>query len=1289
MTTVSIPTATQTWRVLVIDDSPEDRAEIRRLLLLGSARQYQFVETSTGLAGVAGVRAVLNTNKLPDCVVLDFNLPDMDAVAVLAALIGPDGLTPCPVVIVTVAVGIEQTRAVLRAGAQDFLCKGSMTPESLTRAVESATERWAMAREQREQKAIVNTSEERLRLAIAGSDLGTWHWDILNGTLDWSERCLEIFGIPPRTAMSYAKFLASLHPEDRARADDAVQHALQHGSEYRIEFRSVWPDGSVHWALSTGRAYHDLAGVSTRMEGIALDITQLKRSEEARHELARNYRALAEASFEMPYRMSADWSTMLPLDGREMLASSDRPLTDWGWMAQYLPSDEQARVRQSINDAIAEKKLFEMEHRVLRLDGSIGWVHSRSVPILDENQAVVEWFGVVSDITELKRAEKALLDNERNYRALATASSEIAYRMSADWSTMLPLDGRQLVPSSDQPVDDWTWMDRNLPPDEHARVRQAISEAIARKSLFELEHRVRRPDGSVGWTLSRAVPILDENEAVTAWFGAAIDISARKQAEEAQRLLASIVENSRDFIGISDTSGNPLYGNRAAMELVGVTDLEHLRRSRFIDYFIPEHRQLVEEVVWPAVATDGRWTGELTMQHFVTGAKIPVWHDLFRVDDPLTGLPINFATITRDLTESKRIEATLRESQERFNNIANAAPAMLWVTKPDATLDFVSRGWNVYTGQTEAESFGIDGFGWLQVIHPDDRERSEKVFLDASLKFEPFSLDCRIRRADGEYRWAIDSGRPHTDAKGQFVGYVGSVIDVHDRKQVEATLRTSEGMLRLALRDTGIVVYTTDADLRYNWIHNSNPAFRPEDLVGRRDEDLLPAEQAAPLTAIKRRVLDTGVGETGEVGIEVGGRHYVYNLVVEPSRDPDGRIVGVTAAAMDITATKKAEEQLRLLAAELTEADRRKDVFLATLAHELRNPLAPIRAGLHLIKLAGNSPDVVKNSLGIIERQVGQLNHLINDLMDVSRISKGKIVLKKTRLLAADVVQDAIDTSRPLIEERGHHLVVEVPPEPLYVNADRTRLVQVFSNLLNNAAKYTNTGGRIKLTVERHNGELIVAVEDNGVGIPGHMLTSVFEMFSQVDGSLEKSQGGLGIGLNIAKRLAEMHDGSIVAESAGHGAGSRFVVRLPLALSLHAEQRDEETKSVTAPARRRILVVDDNKDAANSLALVLNIMGHESQIAHDGLEALEVAALFRPDLVLLDLGMPKLNGYDAARRIREQPWGKAMVLVALSGWGQDEDKRKSHEAGFDAHMVKPIDPAALDEFLDGLKTSVA
>ena len=350
------------------------------------------------------------------------------------------------------------------------------------------------------------------------------------------------------------------------------------------------------------------------------------------------------------------------------------------------------------------------------------------------------------------------------------------------------------------------------------------------------------------------------------------------------------------------------------------------------------------------------------------------------------------------------------------------------------------------------------------------------------------------------------------------------------------------------------------------------------------------------------------------------------------------------------------------------------------LAHELRNPLAPICNALQIMRLTGGNVQAVASTSEMMERQVGQMVRLVDDLLDVSRISRGKIELRRGRIELASAVNHAVEAIRSLVQSMEHDLIVTLPPQPMYLNADPTRLAQVVGNLLNNACKFTDKGGRISLTVEREGQQAVIRVRDNGIGIAAEQLPLIFNMFMQIDTSLERSVSGLGIGLMLVKNLVEMHDGTVEVYSAGVGHGSEFVVRLPIMLEAPSPLPPEPIVSETTTARR-ILIVDDNRDAAASLAMLLKITGHETHIANDGLEAVEAVATFRPEIVLLDIGLPKLNGYEACRRIREQPWGKNIVIVALTGWGQEEDREKSKNAGFDGHMVKPLDFAALTKLL--------
>ena len=395
------------------------------------------------------------------------------------------------------------------------------------------------------------------------------------------------------------------------------------------------------------------------------------------------------------------------------------------------------------------------------------------------------------------------------------------------------------------------------------------------------------------------------------------------------------------------------------------------------------------------------------------------------------------------------------------------------------------------------------------------------------------------------------------------------------------------------------------------------------------------------------------------------------------------RIAALSSAVRSALRARERQYQTRAHVAEREEADRRKDEFLATLAHELRNPLAPIRNSLDLLRLSGATPS--PQVWDMMHRQVYQMVRLVDDLMEVSRITRGKIELRKDAVALADVIAAAIETSRPLIEAARHELAVVLPPEPLVVHADAMRLAQVFANLLNNAVKYTDPGGRITLAARRDNGAVTVSISDTGIGISADALPRVFDMFVQADARDSRAQTGLGIGLTLVRSLVEMHGGSVSAHSAGAGRGSEFVVRLPLGAAGRDAQR-------TRPAREpgkvagvpRVMVVDDNADAAESLAALLHILGADVHVTYDGPGALEALPSFRPAAIFLDLGLPGMDGYEIARNIRARPEAGKTLLVALTGWGQERDRRRTEAAGFDRHLVKPADLSALQAVLASL-----
>jgi PAS domain S-box-containing protein len=392
-----------------------------------------------------------------------------------------------------------------------------------------------------------------------------------------------------------------------------------------------------------------------------------------------------------------------------------------------------------------------------------------------------------------------------------------------------------------------------------------------------------------------------------------------------------------------------------------------------------------------------------------------------------------------------------------------------------------------------------------------------------------------------------------------------------------------------------------------------------------------------------------------------------------PIRDAHGIMTGAVLIFRDITERKAAERALR-------DADRRKDQFLAVLAHELRNPLAPMRNALEIVRLSADDPAVVGRVRGTMERQVDHMVRLTDDLLDVSRITRDRLELRRKPVDLSVVVHRAMESSDPLLKERRHTVSLALPASPLIVDADESRLAQVLYNLLGNAAKYTHPGGRIHVRAMRDGADAVITISDNGIGIARENLLSVFEMFTQVDSSLERSQGGLGIGLTLSRRIVELHGGTIEAASDGPGTGSTLTVRLRAVPGASAVEPGA-ARTFALPNGRRVLIADDNRDSADTLASMLTMVGHDVRVCYDGVNALTQAELFRPDVMLLDIGMPVLNGLELAARIRARPWGAHMRLIALTGWGQPEDLRRSERAGFDHHLVKPVELARLQELL--------
>ena len=770
------------------------------------------------------------------------------------------------------------------------------------------------------------------------------------------------------------------------------------------------------------------------------------------------------------------------------------------------------------------------------------------------------------EMTERKQAEKAMRQSEERFRALVMASSDAVYRMSPDWSEMRQLHGQNFIADTTAPNDNW--LQEYIHADDRQRVLAVIHEAIRTKSLFEMEHQVVTVDGSLGWTCSRAVPMLDANGEIVEWFGTASDVTEQKRAAQAlleselryRNLFNSIDEGFCIIEMIFDEHQKPvdwryLEVNPSFVTLTGIHDIVGKR----IRELVPDH-----EAYWFEIYGRVVLTGEAV--RFVNQAKglDNRWFDLYAF--PLGELGSRkVAVLFTNITERKKTEEALRQSEGRFRVLFDHGPIAM---------------------------YSCDASG-------------------GNRQFNSVAMDL----------WGLD-------AKG---GKTGEQLD---------------GSFKTYLPDGRSMNYAE-----------------------------------TPMTKVLRGVLP--VVHDMEMVIERpnGSRINVIANIV-PLKNEMGEITGAINCFYDITERSRLERHAQEQAEALADLHRRKDEFLAMLSHELRNPLAPISNAVHLLRMQKNEDPIQGQARGIIERQVGQLTRLIDDLMEVSRIATGRIHLQEERVTVNGIVKNAVETVRPLIDKHQHSLELNLSAHPIWLYADASRLEQVVVNLLTNAAKYTEPGGSIWVTAQQEGSEAVLRVRDSGVGIAPDLLPHVFELFTQAERSLARSEGGLGIGLSLVKRLVEMHGGKVDASSSP-GVGSEFVVRLPVMATPQPPSLQGIEASTTVAGSLRVLVVEDNIDAAETMTLVLEASGHDVRTAHDGDTGLKFALDFRPNVVLLDIGLPGMDGFEVAKRLRQQAHLGNVVLVAMTGYGEASARQLSREAGFDHHLVKPADFGKLQDILAG------
>ncbi|WP_088256676.1 PAS domain-containing protein [Fimbriiglobus ruber] len=1076
------------------------------------------------------------------------------------------------------------------------------------------------------------------------------------------------------------------------------------------------------------------------------DANDGQRHDEALRRSEERYRALVEATSQAvwswspegangDYAQTQQWWEKITGQTVEEQSQSHT-----GWLDVVHPEDREAAAI-AWSSALSSGIKYDIEYRVRERDKGWRHIHARGVPIRNPDGSVREWIGTLDDVTDRRRAEA---EHQRLLREVEAERGRLAdvFQHAPSFTCVLRGPTHVFERANERYFELVGHRDiigkavRDAFPEVEGQGFFEILDQVYRtgESFVGTDARIQiRIDGILQERFLDFVyqPLWGVDATVSGIIVQGIDLTERRRAKESlsrvtaeserqRRMFETTLSNTADFVYLFDLDGRFTYVNKALLDLwrkelsqaVGRTffelDYPHELASRLqrqIREVIDTRQPLRDET--PYTSADG------------TRAYEYIFVPVFGSDGSVEAV----AGSTRDITDRRQVEIELRDIRSRMEAALAASAIGTWAWDVPADRFHADASLARLFSLKPEDISGAPLSRIVDSIHPDDRDRVVALVTQVIEDGSHYEADYRVVQPDGSWRWVNARGQVERDEAGRALRFPGVVIDVTERKHAEADLRKQTERMRLLWEAAAVLLTTEEPDAMmrglfakvaphfgldtyFNFmVDDAQEALRLESCFG------IPAQ-----TVDSIRRLEFGQAVCGAVAMS---REPITAAHIQQSDDPRVQLVkgfGIrsytcnpllagnhllgtlsfasrTRDAFDPDAEEflrticryvtVAYERLRLVR-ELRDSDRKKDDFIALLAHELRNPLAPIRNGLQVVRLSEDR-GVRERSQAMMARQLTHMVRLIDDLLDVSRISRNKMELRRGRIPLADVISSAVETARPAVDEAEHKLAVSLPAHPVFLNADLTRLSQVFSNLLTNSAKYTQRGGEIWLSAQTSEGVIIVSVRDNGIGIPRESLPHIFDMFSQVDRSIERSTGGLGIGLALVKGLVEMHDGTVTARSEGPGLGSEFIVTLPVhGAKLEAAVPEVEGSPPAAVVKRRILVVDDNSDGAESLAMMLDLIGNEVAKAHDGIEAVDRAERFRPEIILMDVGMPQLNGLDATKRIREQPWGRGVIIIALTGWGQESDRERTREAGCDGHLVKPVSLPDLERLLAGM-----
>ena len=1188
----------------------------------------------------------------------------------------------------------------------------------------------------RESEAALRRSEGYLRDFVENAAIGL-HWVGSDGIILWANQTeLDLLGYSREEYIGH--HIADFHADQPVIADILVR--LTGGETLNsYEARLRCKDGSIrHVLISSNALFENGKFVHTRC--FTRDISERKQAEEALQESRRFLRSSLDA-LSGHIAVLDESSTILEVNEAWRRFADENQFTGAGYGvgASYLQVCEQtfpqvseaAAYARGINDVIAGRRTsFETEYPC-HSPTEQRWFVMRVTRF--QSPGPVRIVIVHDNITLRKRVEDALRESEEFNRSIIESSPDCIEVLDLDGNLLSMQAGQALLGIEDiRPFLNKSWID--FWEGEDRRAARAAVERAAAGGAGSFVGFFRTLRGEAKWWDVKISPIVDANDEPARLLAVSRDVTQRKRAEMNLALLASVSQDLAGMTSVEEmmrTVGAKLavYLGLSLCAFVEVSEaadqvvIEHdwhredvpglvgvYRLADFVEAEFIRVARTGETIVVRDIAADPRMDPEkfaaLKIASFVC---VPLIRDgqwrfaLCLYHSTAYDWREDEIELTRELTariwtrlERLRSETELRASEERFRNLFNSMDEGYCIiemifdehSKPvDWRYLEVNPSFEKLTGMQDPlgkrirelvpnlEEYWFETYGKVALTGEAVRFFNEAIPLNRWFDFYAFRFG---------------------EAESRKVAVL--FTNITDRIKAEEALRRSEERFR-ALFDWGpIAMYSCDSAgviQEYNrgavnlWKREPKPGDTDEQFRG-SFKTYLPDGTFVPYakTAMTRMLKNEAAAvHDMEVVIErLDGSRITLVVNVVPLKDSRGEVTGAITCFYDITERSLLERRLQEQAEALIDLDRRKDEFLAMLSHELRNPLAPISNAVHLLRLQKNVDPLQQQARNIIERQVGQLKHLIDDLLEVSRITTGRVQLRPERIAVSGIVERALETARPLLDQRRHELTTSLPPQLIWLHADAARLEQVVVNLLNNAAKYTDEGGHIWLSVQQEGDTAVLRVRDTGVGIAPELLPRIFDLFTQAERSLDRSQGGLGIGLCLVQRLVELHGGSVEAYSV-LGQGSEFVVRLPVMLTSTPPSSSPSTETAQPPEKGcRVLIVDDNVDSARSLADLLKMSGHDVRLAHDGPPALQTAINYRPDVVLLDIGLPGLSGFEVARRIRQQPTLKNIVLVALTGYGQETDRQRSLEAGFDHHLVKPADFGEVQKILVSIAT---